>query len=86
MKMRSKVDEDDHQQHRRMRMRMKMTTSNTGEADQAELSPLSSPQAGALPSHHHLLFIINIGVRQFLEAAKEISRPAADLPHCVASP
>ena len=39
-----------------------MMTSNAGEADKAEFSPLPSPQTGALPSHHHLLYILTIGV------------------------
>ena len=38
-----------------------MMTSNAGEADKAEFSPLPSPQTGALPSHHHLLYILTIG-------------------------
>ena len=41
-------------------MRRMMMTSNAGKTDQAEFSPFPPPQTGALPSHHHLLFMITI--------------------------
>ena len=36
--------------------------SNTGEDNQAELSPFPSPQICALPSQHHLVLMITIAM------------------------
>ena len=59
-------------------MRM-MMTSNAGETDQAEFSPFPPPQTGALPSHHHLLFMITIWVDYDAEDEEQVSGFILDL-------